>query len=126
MTGVVVDASAIAALIFDEPEAPRIRRSLQGKNLYATTLIDYELANTAWKKLRRDPSRADAFLAALHLVDRLPIDRTAPDIMQVVALAMTSDLTAYDASYLWLARRLGLRLVTLDKALARAAEALHG
>lgn len=124
MTGVVVDASAIAAVIFDEPDTARVRRALQGKALHATTLLDYELANTALKKVRRDPARAEAIFAGLHLASRLDIERTAPDVVQVLALAMTSDLTAYDASYLWLARRLGLPLVTLDQTLARAAAAL--
>jgi predicted nucleic acid-binding protein len=35
-------------------------------------------------------------------------------------LAAATGLTAYDASYLWLARRLGADLVTLDKQLAKA------
>ena len=42
------------------------------------------------------------------------------DHAEVVALALETGLTAYDASYLWLARRLGLELVTLDKALQAA------
>ncbi len=37
-------------------------------------------------------------------------------------LALTTGLTAYDASYLWLTRQLGAELVTLDKQLATAAE----
>ncbi len=36
-------------------------------------------------------------------------------------LATETGLTAYDASYLWLARQLGAELVTLDQQLARAA-----
>jgi predicted nucleic acid-binding protein len=35
-------------------------------------------------------------------------------------LAVMTGLSAYDASYLWLARRLGAELVTLDKQLAKA------
>jgi len=38
-------------------------------------------------------------------------------------LALETGLTVYDASYLWLARRLGAELVTLDKALDAAARA---
>jgi len=45
-------------------------------------------------------------------------------MVQVLTLAALSNLTAYDASYLWLARQRSLPLVTLDRALARAAEAL--
>ncbi len=47
-----------------------------------------------------------------------------PDMTQVLALAAATNLAAYYASYLWLAKTLGLPLVTLDRALARAAESL--
>jgi predicted nucleic acid-binding protein len=47
----------------------------------------------------------------------------AVDHDQTAGLALETGLTAYDASYLWLARRLGAELVTLDKALDAAAKA---
>ena len=40
-----------------------------------------------------------------------------------VELGLATGLTAYDASYLWLAKELGAELVTLDKALRKAADA---
>jgi len=43
----------------------------------------------------------------------------------VLALAASTGLTAYDASYLWLARRLSADLVTLDRQLAQAYESLR-
>jgi predicted nucleic acid-binding protein len=45
----------------------------------------------------------------------------AVDHDKIVELALETGLTAYDASYLWLARHLGAELVTLDKALETAA-----
>ena len=111
-------------MLFDEPEAADVRRKLRGHTLHATTLIDYELANTALKKMRREPERSAAFLAALQVGQRLRLRRVRPDMPQVLTLAALSNLTAYDASYLWLARQRGLPLVTLDAALARAAAAL--
>lgn len=124
MTDVVVDASALAALVFDEPDAALVRRRLQGLVLYSTSLLDYELANTALKKLRRRPDDSAAILAAMHVASALTVHREVPDMVQVLALASATGLTAYDASYLWLARRLDAPLVTLDAQLARAAGAL--
>ncbi len=43
---------------------------------------------------------------------------------EVIALAERSKLTVYDSSYLWLAQSLRAELVTLDAALARAAQRL--
>jgi predicted nucleic acid-binding protein len=44
----------------------------------------------------------------------------AVDYLASLALAEATGLTAYDASYLWLARSLGGELVTLDRKLAAA------
>ena len=40
---------------------------------------------------------------------------------EILEIALTTGLTAYDASYLWLARQLAAELVTLDKELRQAA-----
>ncbi|MFP4126244.1 MAG: hypothetical protein ACLFU0_06310 [Alphaproteobacteria bacterium] len=45
------------------------------------------------------------------------------DAVGVVAIAAETRLTAYEASYLWLARFLGAELVTLDRRLRAAAHA---
>lgn len=58
------------------------------------------------------------FLLAVVTYSELPIRLHIPDIEAVFELARTHNLTAYDASYLWLAKELGANLVTLDKELA--------
>jgi predicted nucleic acid-binding protein len=60
-------------------------------------------------------------LAAFHLRDRLGVEEIAVDHAGALTLALNTGLIVYDASYLWLARRLGAELVTLDKALGRVA-----
>ena len=121
---VVVDASAVAAVVFGEPGGDAVRHELRGQPLYAPSLINYELTHVAWKKLRRSPSGAEAILEALGAVVRLGVVHTQPDMVQVLALAAATGLTSYDASYLWVSKSLGLRLVTLDRELAKAAERL--
>jgi predicted nucleic acid-binding protein len=51
----------------------------------------------------------------------LAIDERSVNHAGVVRLAEAHRLSAYDASYLWLARDLNVDLVTLDKRLAAAA-----
>ena len=126
MKRIVVDASAFAAVIFGEDggqaAAPAIERGL----LYAPTLLRYELQRVAHKKCRLEPSRTRAVLEALErAVDpRSGIRWMDPNPIDVVLLASATGLSPYDASYLWLAGFLGADLVTLDKQLAAAHDAM--
>lgn len=117
----VVDASALGAVLFGEPEADEVAQRLGDSVLVAPGLLRFELANVCWKKIRRHPEERDRLLAALGLADDLEIFEVEVRFGEVVELAETEGLTAYDASYLWLARALDLGLVTLDGALAQAA-----
>jgi predicted nucleic acid-binding protein len=117
----VVDASALGAVLFGEPEAQEVGRRVGRAVLVAPALLRFELANICWKKIGRHPEKRDALLAALGLADDLEIYEVEVRYGEVVELAEREGLTAYDASYLWLARSLDLSLVTLDRALAQAA-----
>ena len=46
----VVDASALAALLFDEPEAGAIADRLEDANLVAPALLGFEIASVCLKK----------------------------------------------------------------------------
>jgi predicted nucleic acid-binding protein len=117
----VVDASALAALLFGEPTAQGIAEQLEGSSLFAPTLLPTEVASVYLKKSRRHPTQRNALLVAFGLLERMDIARVDVDLDAATQLAEQTRLTIYDASYLWLARRLGAELVTLDGALARAA-----
>ena len=116
----VVDASAVGALLFDEPEAEVIAARLAGETLTAPALLPFEVTNIALKKILRHPQQRPSLLAAFALLPRLPIDIVGVDQDAVLALAEQTGLTAYDAGYLWLARDLDAELVTLDKRLQAA------
>jgi predicted nucleic acid-binding protein len=121
VTGVkVVDASALAALVFGEPEAEAIAVRLEGSRLTAPALLHFELANVCLTKIRRQPTAREALRAAFGLVERLNVETFAVDHAGALDLAETTGLTAYDAGYLWLSRALGAELVTLDRRLASA------
>jgi len=117
----VVDASALAALVFGEPEAEAVASLLEGARLAAPSLLDFELANVCLVKMRRRPEQREVLRAAFALARRLAVQTVAVDHAVALDLAEATGLTAYDASYLWLARRLGCDLVTLDRKLAAVA-----
>src|SRR5689334_3388070 len=101
---VVVDASALAALLFGEPEAQIVAERLGESALITPTLFSYELANICWKKVRRHPEQRAELLEAYALRDRLEIEEVEVVISEVLLLADRENLTAYDASYLWLSQ----------------------
>lgn len=121
MPAKVVDASALAALVFGEPDADAVAARLGDGPLFAPSLLRYELASVARKKLERHPGQAEALLEALGLFDELDCEEIDVEPRDLLESARASGLTAYDAAYLWLARELSAELVTLDRELARAA-----
>ncbi len=121
MTDKVVDASAITAVLFAEPESKTVAASLNKADLIAPTSLDYELANICWKRCRRIPETAGQTRQQFERRKHLPIELMVVDFSQVAELAAATGLTAYDASYLWLARHRAAPLVTLNRRLAAAA-----
>lgn len=103
----VVDASALAALIFSEPEADAIVERLNGAKLAAPSLLDDELANICLVKSRRERRQRDTLRAAFGMHHRLRVETVAVDHLGILDLAETTGLTADDARYLWVARSLG-------------------
>lgn len=121
----VVDASAISAIVFGEAEGATIAAHIDGESLVAPSLFDYEMVNIGWKKMRRHPDKHATLIAAMSRVPRLPILKVDVPVGELFALAIETGLTAYDASYLWLALSRDLELVTLDNHLARVNQAMR-
>jgi uncharacterized protein with PIN domain len=70
----VVDASALGALLFDEPAAGAVADRLEDGNLVAPALLSFEIASVCLKKLRSNPQHREALLAAFALYARMPIE----------------------------------------------------
>jgi predicted nucleic acid-binding protein len=119
----VVDASALAAILFQEAGWQDVVPRLQGAVLAAPELLRNEILNIAWKKIRRAPEMRAVNAAAVLALDDFKFTYHTINIQQILPLALDTGLTGYDASYLWLARALGAELVTLDARLDAVATA---
>ena len=117
MTMVVVDASAVAAVIFGKPRAGETAAAIDGCNLIAPRLLRFELVSVALKKRLADPEAA----TGLERCPAMAISERDVPLQPLLDLARETGLSAYDASYLWLARPDGLRLETFDRRLAALA-----
>ena len=117
----VIDASALGALVFGEPQASAIAEQLRESELIAPSLLPFEMASICLKKARRHLAQRNTLIEALGLAGRMPIALHDVDHIEVLALAERENLSTYDASYLWLALARRSELVTLDRDLATAA-----
>jgi len=122
---VVVDASAVGAMLFNEPEGATIRAHIRDESLLAPELIDYELANVCVKRMRRYRQESRETLALLEGLEHVPITRVRVPAKPIAELAAQTGLSAYDAAYLWLAIARDAELVTLDQKLADVNERLR-
>ena len=119
----VVDASALGAVLFEEPNAEATSVRLRGAALVAPQLLAYEIANVCLRKFRAHPALREAILLQFAAWSQMGIELVEIDTRALPQFAEKFGLTSYDASYLWLSCELGAELVTLDRQLARAATA---
>lgn len=117
----VVDASAVAALIFGEPSGEAVKQAIAGAALMAPALLPIEICSVFLAKLKKEPSQRLGLVEGLGRYSDLDVQLHNIDPTALAVTAREYGLSAYDGSYLLLAKSLELELVTLDKQLARAA-----
>lgn len=119
-----VDTSIIIAVIANEPQKKAIIHATRGAELLAPKSLHWEVGNAFSAMLRRGRVEVDAVHAALELYQSIPIRRIEVDLAEAMDLAATTGLYAYDAYVLLCARSHRAPLLTLDRALERAAYSL--
>jgi predicted nucleic acid-binding protein len=96
------------------------RLRLLDAGLIAPALLHFEVANACLTKMRGHPERRDALATAFRMLEQMEVGVAEVDHGEVLGLPERIGLTAYDASYLWLARRTGAELVTPGQRLEAA------
>lgn len=119
----VVDASAVGAILFAEPDSEAAASRMEGYTLAAPRLLTFELANACRKKVAARPEQAPLLYAGLERLKDFDLRLLAVDTTATAMLAARTGLSAYDAAYLWLSRFLEVELVTLDRRLEEASRA---
>jgi predicted nucleic acid-binding protein len=118
---IVIDTSALLAVIVGEPERDRIVELTSGHSLAGPGAISWEVGNafSAMMKQRR-LTLAEA-REGLRIFQTIPLRFVRVDITSALSLAHDAGLYAYDAYFLDCAVRLAAPLLTLDRGLQKAA-----
>lgn len=126
MTVQVLDASVVASYLApDEATRADHLSVLEGSSIFvAPWLIWAEFRNLILMKVRRGVIPGEEVAPTVAAFDTMAIGLDAmPSGAETMRLAVAHRLTVYDALYLELALRRDAPLLTLDRALLRAAEA---
>lgn len=119
---VVIDASAVLALLLNRREAERLRERLaRGNSLHAPHLIDLEVTQVLRRAVRQGALTAEAAAERLSDFSALRLERYAHTRLLERIWDLRDVLSAYDAAYVTLAEVLDAPLITLDGRLSRTA-----
>jgi predicted nucleic acid-binding protein len=123
--GYLLDASALIEFILRNAFINR----LGDKVLHVLDLTIYESFNALWKLVGRDILTIDEMLILARrvadIIGFMYIESIDPlKALNVLEIALKENLTVYDASYLYIARRMQLILVTEDEELMDRAKKL--
>jgi predicted nucleic acid-binding protein len=131
IAGLVLDASVALAWCFADEATPatwQVLDRLGAEAAVAPNLMMLEIANVLALAERKGRITAARVAEFVELVESLPIESdnetTARALRQVLDLARSARLTAYDACYLELVMRRGLPLASKDARLRDAATKL--
>jgi len=120
---VVVDTSAVLAVLLNEPTRPALLRATEGYSLVGAASLPWEIGNALVAGVRRRRLTATAVWRAWSSYRSVPVRTVEIDAGHALELALELQLYAYDAYVLETARAEHLPLLTLDGGLARAARA---
>ena len=118
----VVDASVVVSFAFGEDSGGEAGEILESSDLYAPYLLLFEVTNIARSKALVQPDGLAEIFEGLDIALSLDVNWVEVDFNEIFLLALGRNLSAYDASYLYTSRTLGIPLVTFDERLHRAQE----
>jgi predicted nucleic acid-binding protein len=121
-TGLVIDTSALIAVLTGESSRDLIIARTQGTELLAPGSVHWETGNALSALLKRRRLKLAEAQAALAAYRQIPVRLVEIELDAALELADRLGLYAYDAYLLACARRHGAPLLTLDPRLGRVAQ----
>ncbi len=120
---VVIDTSALVAVLVSEPERAGLVEATQGVDLFAPASVHWEVGNALSALLKRRRATLAQVQLALTAYSSVPIRLLDVDLALALEIASEHGLYAYDAYLITCSLSQRAPLLTLDRGLARAATA---
>jgi predicted nucleic acid-binding protein len=117
----VVDTSAVIAVVADEPHRTRLIEITRGVELLAPGSLHWEIGNAFSAMFKRGRITLEQAIAAVRSYEQIPIRFSDVDLEAALELAVRLDLYAYDAYVLACALQHRSPLLSLDERLLDAA-----
>lgn len=118
---IVLDTSALIAVLTGEPSAPDIVRATWGTELVAPASLPWEFGNAISSQFRRGRVTPTAAADLVRAFERLPVSLVDVPLGRAIEVMHDTRLYAYDAYMLVCAEALRAPLLTLDRQLTAAA-----
>ena len=122
---IVIDTSALIAVIVGEPERNKIVEITAGNTLIGPGSIPWEIGNAFSAMFKRNRLPIEEAQKGLSIFSSIPLRYIEPDFIKVLHLSKETNMYAYDAYFLDCAIRHKAPLLTLDKKLKAAANKLN-
>ncbi len=122
---IVVDTSALIAVIVGEHEREKIIEITKGNTLIGPGSIPWEIGNAFSAMFKQNRLSVEEAQKGLLIFDSIPLRYIEPDFVKVLHLSKQTGMYAYDAYFLDCAIRHKAPLLTLDKKLKMSAQNLN-
>ena len=119
--GILVDASAVLAVILEEPEKAAIVKATGGYEAKAPGCLRWEVGNAFSAMAKRGRLGSEETLAALKVFELIPVQEVEVDMEEALEMALQNDIYAYDAYYLSAAKKHRVELLSLDQRMVEVA-----
>ncbi len=122
---IVIDTSALIAVLAGEPERNKIVELTTGNTLIGPGSIPWEIGNAFSAMFKQNRLTIDEAQKGLIIFDSIPLRYLKPDFVNALKMSKQADMYAYDAYFLDCAIRHKAPLLTLDRKLKTAAHNLN-
>jgi predicted nucleic acid-binding protein len=111
---ILLDASAIMAIILNEPNRKIVIKLTKGSILLSPVMLSYEIGNALVSLYKRRKLTENEVIDAYNDFKKIPIRTLDVNMEKSFKISCKYNIYAYDAYYLETAKRLKLPLITFD------------